>query len=169
MFQSDTLKGATFSECKRFRFTLTRRWSGDSVLAVIGLNPSTADETQDDPTIRRICNFAWSSGYGGLTMLNLWAFRSTDPKALTGIECENERHNMLVIADAVASHGRTIAAWGANKHAGPRAAAMLAAIKPTLYCWGTTKDGSPRHPLYLPNTATMRLWSVEGTTIQVSP
>ena len=72
---------ATFSPCRRWRYTLLRRWEPANliVVAFIGLNPSTADETLDDPTIRRCIGFAKAWGAGGMYMLNLFGWRSTDP------------------------------------------------------------------------------------------
>jgi hypothetical protein len=76
-----SLKIANFSTCRTWRYTLTRQWSFVHPLAMfIGLNCSTADETQDDPTVRRCMGFARDWGYGGLLMTNLFAFRATDPR-----------------------------------------------------------------------------------------
>ncbi len=75
--------GATFSQCRTWRYALWRRWdSSKSPLIVIGLNPSTADERQDDPTIRRCINLAKREGCGSYVMLNLFAFRARDPKVM---------------------------------------------------------------------------------------
>ena len=74
-------KGARFSESRTHRYALWRIWEkGAPMVMFVGLNPSTADETQDDPTIRRCIDFAKRWGYGGLYMLNIFAFRATNPK-----------------------------------------------------------------------------------------
>jgi len=76
---------ATFSPCRKYRYSLFRIWDEDkSLVLFIGLNPSTADEKEDDPTIRRCINFAkqWGWGYGGLIMGNLFSFRATQPSDL---------------------------------------------------------------------------------------
>jgi hypothetical protein len=80
---SDTERAAVLSECGRYRYVLTRTWDHDlAACAFIGLNPSTADAHEDDPTIRRCIRFARDWGHGGLIMLNLFAWRSTDPRGL---------------------------------------------------------------------------------------
>jgi len=73
---------ARFSPCSTWRYSLTRKWNALPLLGFIGLNPSTADETEDDPTIRRCIGFARDWGFGGIVMLNLFAYRSTDPRQL---------------------------------------------------------------------------------------
>ena len=76
-------KGAIFSDGRVYRYTLVREWDAAKPLFVfIGLNPSTADETQDDPTIRRVIRFAKRAGCGRLLMLNIFGFRSTDPQGM---------------------------------------------------------------------------------------
>ena len=82
-------KTATFSECRKYRYTLWRRWDGlfaSGYAMFIGLNPSTADETNDDPTIRRCIGYARDWGYGGLCMTNLFAFRATLPKNMKAVD-----------------------------------------------------------------------------------
>ena len=71
---------ATFSPCRTWRYSLLRRWAPCDYAMFIGLNPSTADETQDDPTVRRCIRYAQSWGYGALYMTNIFAFRATDPR-----------------------------------------------------------------------------------------
>ncbi|WP_368188730.1 DUF1643 domain-containing protein [Aeromonas sp. R7-3] len=74
---------AVFSPCRTYRYALSRVWATDKPYALfIGLNPSTADETLDDPTIRRCIDFAKRRGYGGLVMANLFAYRATDPEVM---------------------------------------------------------------------------------------
>ena len=71
--------GATFSSDERYRYLLWRRWSSSQLALFIGLNPSTADAANDDPTIRRITGFSRSLGFGGFLIVNLFAFRATKP------------------------------------------------------------------------------------------
>ncbi len=116
LFQPVT-KTATLSNCRRYRYDLWRRWDDSKPFAMfIGLNPSTADETLDDPTIRRCINFAKSWGYGGLCMTNLFAFRATDPADMKTHEedrwaCDA---NLLQIANHSAKAGVVVAAWGVH-------------------------------------------------------
>lgn len=142
---------ALFSSDRRYRYVLTRWWGGGDPLVIIGLNPSTADETVDDPTIRRCIGFARSWGFAGLLMLNLFAFRATDPSELRAVADpvgpENDQH---LIAQ---SSGRVVlCAWGASMPFLSRVRArkvvpMLG--RAHLTCLGRTADGSPRHPLYV--------------------
>lgn len=149
------MKGKTiFSPCRAYRYTLWREWIGGEGYAMfVGLNPSTADETQDDPTIRRCIAFAKAWGYAGLCMTNLFAFRATDPKVMKAagdpVGPENDRH--LLIAGAGA--GVIVAAWGANgTHRGRDSEVRW--LLPRLQCLSLTKDGHPGHPLYLRKTLT---------------
>lgn len=148
---------ARFSPCRTWRYELWRRWGHAPVAAFIGLNPSTADETQDDPTIRRCIGFAKRWGYGGLVMLNLFAYRSTDPRGLKvaadPVGPENDETLLRVTAEA----GCVIAAWGAHGALFGRDAAvrrLLAHL--TLDHLGLTKAGHPRHPLYLARSTPRR-------------
>lgn len=148
------LKGASFSPCRTFRYELYREWDPTlGTFVVIGLNPSTADETKDDPTIRRCIGFAQRFGCGRLVMLNMFAFRATEPRdmlaAVDPVGPQNDDVLRKWAADPVAVF--TIAAWGAQ--GAPERVAELAAIFPRLECFGKNRDGSPKHPLYLPKTA----------------
>lgn len=144
----------TFSPCRTYRYTLWRDWSDLMVpstgyLMIIGLNPSTADETQDDPTIRRCIGFAKAWGFTALCMTNLFAFRATDPKdmkaAADPIGPDNDHH----LHEKAAGAGMVLAAWGNHgSHLG-RAAQVIKTIS-NLHCLRANADGSPQHPLYLP-------------------
>lgn len=144
---------ATFSADRRYRYTLSRLWSlMPPYLVVVGLNPSTADENADDPTIRRCIGFAKREGLYGLIMVNLFALRSTDPKALL-----RDPHPIGADNDAVLRQqtdrrdgSKVLCAWGAHPAAVERARSIYPTLGPLLYCLGTTKDGHPRHPLYVP-------------------
>lgn len=154
---------ATFSPCRKYRYTLERAWDEadlfslpGSRLVVIGLNPSTADETQDDPTIRRCIGFAKRWGYGGLIMLNLFAYRSTCPKAMKR-EAEPVGPGNNEAISRVTSQtmgGDILVAWGNHgTHRNRDRTAMLELIQGTPMCLGVTKQGCPKHPLYLPSDA----------------
>jgi hypothetical protein len=157
---------AIISSCEKYRYVLTR--SLDSIVRwhrpvlFIMLNPSTADATQDDPTIRRCVNFAKREGMTQLTVVNLFAYRVTDPKELLRAENpigpENDHH----LFDEIAKHELTIAAWGSHPFAKERAAEVIKKFGASLMCLGTTKDGSPRHPLYLKNDAVLRPLTLEN-------
>ena len=150
-------RGAEFSMDRSHRFTLWREWSTDlPTLMVIGLNPSTADEHEDDPTIRRCIGFANHWGFGRLEMTNLFAFRSTNPKALTfHREGPMQRRNLAIIGSLIPNiligGGGILAAWGANGAGYEESILrMFRQAGVPVACLGTTKNGSPKHPLYIP-------------------
>lgn len=149
--------GAVFSPCRRYRYLLWRVWRpGDKLVAFIGLNPSTADETANDPTVRRCIGFAERWGYGGLVMLNLFAFRATDPKVMKAEPEPVGPENDQAIWNAAMAVDQVIAAWGTHGEHQGRDKRVRGQLQ-NLYCLGTTKDGHPRHPLYLPNDAEREL------------
>ena len=145
------LRTATVSPCGTYRYDLTRHWAETPPVLWVMLNPSTADADIDDPTIRRCIGFTKSWGYGSLAVVNLYAFRSTDPKGLRSaadaIGPENDEH----IAKWAERSMLAVAAWGA--HGGPTRAGSVARIVRAagrdLMCLGITKSLAPRHPLYV--------------------
>lgn len=144
-----------FSPCRRYRYELRIIWDRSlKPQMFIGLNPSTADETNDDPTIRRCIDFSRRWGAGGLVMTNLFAYRATDPLVMLHfpgdpIGDENTVEHLNAIAWQCLY--RPIAAWGNNAlkwRKGQRAHEMHASGP--LDCLRITKAGQPEHPLYLP-------------------
>jgi len=112
---------ATFSPCRNYRYLLSRRLcdpesNNISHCVFIGLNPSTADETVDDPTIRRCMGFARSWGFGWLVMLNLFAFRSTDPRALKTAHDPVGQDNDAFLRTYTKNAGIIIAAWARTEN-----------------------------------------------------
>jgi len=148
----NVLRSAVFSPCRTWRYSIYRIWDETKpLLAVVGLNPSTADETLDDPTIRRCIRFARDWGYGGLVMLNLFAFRSTDPAGLRSaqdpIGPDNDQHLLKETEGR-----RALCAWGTHgvlQGRGATVAALLKTVGRELVCLGRTKGGHPKHPLYI--------------------
>lgn len=153
-------KWAVLSEDRVYRWTLAREWD-DSLppLVVIGLNPSTADETEDDPTIRRCIGFARAFGCGSLRMLNLFAFRSTDPKGLRKVVDPIGPENDVWLKDACRYGSKVVAAWGAHGGYLGRDREVRRLLSGSLHHLGLTKDGHPRHPLYLKSDTPLTLWS----------
>lgn len=149
---------ARFSDCMRYRYSLTRRWATDGPTAVfLMLNPSTADAFKLDPTITRCRGFAKREGCAGLTVLNLFAWRSTDPKALAVAPDAVGEHNDRMYDCVLRSQDDllVIAGWGAHPFAAARAAEVTERVRRMhpLLCLGTTKAGHPRHPLYVKGDA----------------
>lgn len=155
-------KGASFSPCRRWRYKLWRIWSEEErLLVVVGLNPSTADETADDPTIRRCIDYAKRWDCGGLQMLNLFGVRATDPKAMLAADDPVGPDNKDAFDDVLGKlRGRpapiVLCAWGAHgshMDQDEHALGWLDWPDITPMCLGLTKGGMPRHPLYMPKDA----------------
>lgn len=155
---------ATLSPCGTYRYALGRAWDPATenewdgcrpAFSIIMLNPSTADHAVDDPTIRRCVHFAKQEGCGSLVVRNLFAYRATNPKELRTVVDPYGPLNDRVLALSIFFAMR-VAAWGSltPKWLRQRAARSIgAASTPGILVLGLTKDGSPRHPLYLPSTA----------------
>jgi hypothetical protein len=142
---------AKFSKDRIYRYALWRIWDDNLPKAMfIGLNPSTADETKDDPTVRRCRGFAKSWRFGGLIMANIFAYRATEPEIMksTGdpIGPENDEWLLKLTQEATL----VIGAWGNHGEFRGRGKAVLALI-PHLHCLKMNKAGHPAHPLYLPS------------------
>jgi hypothetical protein len=153
---------AVISADGRYRYRLERVFpAGYGTVTFVMLNPSTADAEKDDPTIRRCKGFATRWGYSRLIVVNLFALRSTDPKALRGStldDAENRRH----VLDAVTESREVIAAWGvppvpASVQIGDVQYACWS-VGRDLRCLGKTQDGSPRHPLYVRADKAREVW-----------
>lgn len=133
---------------------LRRVWDNLKPRALfVMLNPSTADAEKDDPTIRSLYRICAALGFGGFEVVNLFAYRATDPKDLLGLgdELIGPRNDYCIDA-AVGRCDLIVAAWGAHKIAAARAKVVLSAIRhdrPAVFCLGKTRDDSPKHPLYV--------------------
>jgi hypothetical protein len=138
-----------------YRYSLWRVWDSTLPRAVfIMLNPPTANQTQDDATLRRCIGFTKSWRCGSVEVVNLYAFRSKDPAMLTQVVDPVGPENNTHIQQAIARASFIICAWGAYKHSrGDRKREVLQLLEgKEAYCLGYTKDGLPRHPLYVPAT-----------------
>lgn len=152
-----TRSSATISECGTYRYWLERQWSNEPPQVFVMLNPSTADANQDDPTIRRCISFSKREKAGGLIVVNLFAFRATNPRELKTADDPVGKENARSIGEALilsAAAGRpAICAWGANKLAIPQADRLKRRARDAtakLVALRLTKSGAPEHPLYLP-------------------
>lgn len=164
LVQPGMTKGAELSPCRTWRYALWRQWDwqgyGNQCM-FIGLNPSTADENEDDPTIRRCIRFAKDWGYGGLIMMNAFAFRATKPKDMKAAADPVGPGNDEALGYRRSQVGLIIAAWG-NHCPDKREMEVCHAIGRAIYCLGTTKSGKPKHPLYLrADTKPEHFWSPE--------
>lgn len=143
--------GAHFSRCRKYRYTLWRRWNFEGELRqvmFIGLNPSTADETKNDPTVRRCIRFAKDWGFDSLLMMNAFAFRATDPKVMKAQKKPVGPGNDKAFAAQSSQVELIIAAWGTHCSE-DRELKICQTLNRPVHCLGKTKAGRPKHPLYL--------------------
>lgn len=148
-------RSAVITQDGQYRWSLQRQWDKGPMCAWVMLNPSIADAYTDDPTIRRCMNFARDWGYGGISVVNLYALRSTDPKALWQHPDPIGPHNDEELAFVAANCPLTVLAWGGNAPSS-RAVAATDILHRTyehdghqLAVLGWTKNDQPRHPLYM--------------------
>lgn len=162
LYRVNNGRGALLSACGAYRYRLWRLWDDIApVMVWVMLNPSTADADDDDPTIRKCVGFARAHHHGGIIVVNLFAWRATNPKELPPlpdyirIGPENDAHIQWAInAPLLAT---IIGGWGAERFARHRATTVgvnIQARRP-MHCFGKSKDGAPKHPLYLPYTTPM--------------
>lgn len=141
-------KAAEISSCGRYRYTLARIWDPDlPCVAFIGLNPSTADATQDDPTLNRCIQYAEAWGYGGVWMVNLFAFRATSPGDMKSADDPVGPDNDVALQSVCGAADLVIAAWGNHGSFHKRSHQVRAMLK-GLHCLKVNKTGEPAHPLY---------------------
>jgi hypothetical protein len=145
---------AVFSPCGKYRYRLTRELGSGPRVVFAMLNPSTATETVSDPTVTRCMNFARSWGYGSLEVVNIFAYRSTDPYAMKlerdPVGPDNDRH----IRDAC-NGAFVVCAWGRHGSFLSRDLHVIWMLRQDgvrLHCLKMTKDHLPSHPLYLPGS-----------------
>lgn len=145
---------AIISQCGQYRYQLTResqdRYPTGSTALFIMLNPSTADAALDDPTIRRCRGFAKTWDCNGIVVANLYALRATNPADLWKHADPVGLDNDMYLAALIREHETVVCAWGAN--AKPDRVAQVRKMFNRLsrpMCLGVTKDGAPRHPLYI--------------------
>jgi hypothetical protein len=148
------IKSAVISKCGEYRYRLTRNWGPKPMLPFVMLNPSTADANVDDPTIRRCMGFAEREGAGGIIVSNLYAFRATSPddmfNAIFPTGPQNESYLSQLAFEAVGAGMPIVCAWGTlGDENASWAICLFREAGVRLVCLGKTKDGHPRHPLYV--------------------
>ena len=157
-------KGAIISDDGLYRYELTRRWAHGPRMVFLMLNPSTADATEDDRTIGRCVEFAKAHGFAGIKVVNLYAYRTKSPKVLwaaakEGVDIvgpDNGTHLRRIAFDARNYGEPVVAAWGAGADPA-RVAEVLGkdGLSEVLYALEVTKDGRPKHPLYIKGGTTI--------------
>jgi len=160
--KGDARSTAIYSDCERYRYLLTRVWNPDGRKALfIMLNPSTATEIQNDPTVERCERRARTLGFGAFRVTNIFAWRDTDPKAMRAAADPVGPENDAAILQSCPWADRIICAWGthgAHLDRGSQVEALLRATDLPLYHLGLSKAGHPKHPLYIAYAETPRLW-----------
>ena len=144
----NTSASATYSDCEKYRYELAISWSQKPPVMVIGLNPSTATEIDNDPTITRLEKWARRNGFGSLRMLNAYAYRSTDPKGLWKVADPVGPGNLDRILYR-SWNWTTVCAWGTNIKRAHEFELLKMMSGASLYCFKRTAAGHPSHPLYL--------------------
>ena len=151
--KGDAPSTAVYSDCMCYRYSLTRMWdtTQDKALFIM-LNPSTATEVQNDPTVARCERRARTLGFGAFRVTNIFAWRDTDPKAMRRAVAPIGPDNDAVLMDGVRWADRIICGWGthgAHLGRGPQVADMLRVTGRALHHLGLSQAGHPKHPLYI--------------------
>ena len=162
--KGDAPSVAVYSDCETYRYALTRTWDpkGKRVNFLM-LNPSTATEVQNDPTVERCERRARALGFGAFRVTNLFAFRATDPKVMRAAADPVGPENDTAITEAAHWAGRVICAWGthgAHLDRGPRVTSLLHGTGLPLYHLGLSLAGHPKHPLYIGYKVQPTLWEL---------
>ena len=166
--KGDAASVATYSDCEKYRYQLTREWDASKPRALfVMLNPSTATEVQNDPTVERCERRARALGFGSFRVTNIFAWRDTDPKNMRAATDPVGPLNDEAIRDSaenwIGENDRIVCAWGAHGDHLNRGAAVETLLRSTgkpLYHLGLTKAGHPKHPLYIGYDRQPEPWDV---------
>lgn len=148
-------KHALLSNCQRYRYTLSRMWDPTlRTVCFVGLNPSTADGSVDDPTIRRLIQYTKDWGYGGFVIVNLFGLRATNPLAILKADDPDGPLNTYWVRYYTRDVDKVICMWGNKGTWLDKDRTFILEFvtrfpNNKLYCFGQNKDGTPKHPLYL--------------------
>lgn len=156
-------RDAVISHCGKYRYLLRRSWDHTKPRALlVMLNPSTADANIDDATVRSCARLLRALHYGSFEIVNLFGFRATNPNDLGQTDDAVGPDNDGIAVAAVNRCDIAICAWGAHWSSGGRGRRLheiITAVRPVAYCFGRTKSGAPKHPLYIKT----------GTPLEVYP
>ncbi len=154
-------RSARFDPTGCYRYHLGRRWSADPPLAIIMLNPSQADGSVDDPTLRRCIGLAQGWGFGAIAVVNLFAYRSPHPRVLRQVKDPIGLDNDAALAETAHQADQILLAWGNGGSFQDRDRKVLRLLEPyqkKCRCLGHNRTGQPRHPLYVPQHTTLQPW-----------
>jgi len=163
--KGDAPSTAVYSDCERYRYSLERVWDekGKRVLFVM-LNPSTATEVQNDPTVERCERRARALGFGAFCVTNIFAWRDTDPRKMRAADDPTGPENDATILKFSKWADTIICAWGTHGEHRQRGAAVEALLRQDgyeLFHLGLSKAGHPKHPLYIAYTKQPEVWPLE--------
>ena len=164
---NEVISEAIYSPCRQYRYILHRRWSDqpDRSVMFLMLNPSTATEGIDDPTVRKCRGYALRWGYNHLIVGNLMAYRATEPMLLRGVDDPVGPDNLAHLRAAIETYAPTlVCAWGCLPrrltHVAPRTMAMLRELNVQPHVLHLNAGGEPGHPLYLSLDTVSRPWDI---------
>jgi hypothetical protein len=150
--KGDAVSEAVYSDCELYRYLLTRTWGEGPKALFVMLNPSTATEVQNDPTVERCERRARALGFGAFRVTNIFAFRATDPRVMRAVADPVGPGNDAAIQDSALWADTIVCAWGNHGLHLNRGAAVIELLRSTgapLSHLGLTGQGQPRHPLYV--------------------
>ena len=154
---------AIFSDCERYRYQLTRVWKkGGRKALFVMLNPSTADEIKNDPTVERCERRARALGFGAFRVCNIFAFRATDPKVMRQESDPVGPDNDEAISASCQWADQVVCAWGthgAHLDRGTQVIELIRGLGVTPFHLGMSKGGHPKHPLYISYEQQPEIWS----------
>jgi hypothetical protein len=161
--KGDAESVAVYSACEAYRYQLTREWQADGRKALfVMLNPSTATEVQNDPTVERCERRARALGFGAFRVVNIFAYRATEPKVMRAQQDPVGPANNETLAEAALWADQVICGWGshgAHLGRGAEVEAILRATGRPLFHLGLTLAGAPKHPLYIGYAVQPQLWT----------
>lgn len=160
--KGDAPSTAVYSDCESYRYSLTRVWDPEGRKALfVMLNPSTATEVQNDPTVERCERRARALGFGAFQVTNIFAWRDTDPRKMRAAVDPVGPENDAAILEGVQWADQVIAAWGthgSHLERGPTVETLLRNTGHPLFHLGLTKNGHPKHPLYIAYSQQPEAW-----------
>jgi hypothetical protein len=159
--KDDAVSEAVYSDCEAYRYLLTRAWGGGPKALFVMLNPSTATEVQNDPTVERCEKRARSLGFGAFRVTNIFAFRATDPRVMRATQDPVGPGNDDAIRQSVDWADKIVCAWGnhgLHLDRGAKVETLLRTKGVRLFHLGLTSQNQPRHPLYIGYDRHLELW-----------
>ena len=163
--QSSVKSEAVYSNCENYRYTLTREWDAEKQKVLfIMLNPSTADETKNDATVERCERRARNLNFGSVRICNIFAWRETNPFKLKQKTKPIGKDNNKIIQDSTIWANDIICAWGthgSHLERDEEIKKLLSSNGCKLYHLGLTKNGHPKHPLYVPYSQDIIRWRLK--------